>query len=131
LADKLLKEMIEFHSNVEEAWIEAKIRGKIEATDFEKIEPVADGLIEHEGKLKGLVLNVTEFSGWESLNALLTHLKFVKAHHRYLERVALVGNRQWQEAVPKLASIFVAATLKFFPEENLDEARAWVRNVGQ
>jgi hypothetical protein len=119
--------MIELNPNKEEGWVEATIHGKIEVNDFEKIAPIADEMIAEEGVLKGIVLNATEFSGWENLHALLNHLKFVKAHHQFIERVALIGNRHWQEVVPKMASVFVKAELRFFEESQSEDARTWVR----
>jgi hypothetical protein len=118
--------MIDLYPNKEDGWVEAKIHGKIEEDDFAKVGPVADEMIAEEGKLKGVVLNATEFTGWQNLHALLNHLKFEKARHRFIARVALVGNKRWQEDAPKLVSIFVDATVRFFPKAEMDAARAWV-----
>jgi hypothetical protein len=123
--------MIEFHPSLEEGWGEALIHGKIEEGDFEKFGPVADDMIADQGALSGLVLNATEFTGWENLHALLNHLKFVKNHHRFIKRVALVGNRQWQEAAPKLVGVFVKAEIRFFAEEDSEAARRWAAHQGE
>jgi len=118
--------MIEITPNKNEGWVEATIHGKIEEHDFDKIAPIADELIAEEGMLNGILLNATEFTGWENLHALLNHLKFVKHHHRFIKKVALVGNKRWQEEAPNLVSIFVKAEIQFFPEDQLPEARKWV-----
>ena len=81
-------------------------------------------MIEHKGKIKGLILNVTEFDGWDGIDALFRHFAFVKGHHRYIERVAAVGNKSWQRLLLKLASLFVKAEPRYFDVEEIETALA-------
>ncbi len=119
--------MIDFKPFVDEGVVEVKVHGRLESVDFQNVGPVMDEMIEHRGKIKGLLLNITEFEGWNGVQALVTHLKFVKAHHQYIERVAAVGNKVWMQVFPKLVSIFVKAEPRYFDIDQLDAARKWVR----
>lgn len=119
--------MIDLKARESEGVVEVTVHGKLESIDFEKAGPIVDDMIEHQGKIKGLVLNITDFHGWEGLHALLTHLRFVKAHHRFIERVAAVGDKKWQELLPNLVSHFVKAEPRYFPVEKIEDAREWAR----
>ena len=119
--------MIEFTPYINDGVIEVKVHGKLESIDFQKVGPVMDEMIEHQGKLKGLLLNITDFEGWAGIQGLMSHLKFVKAHHHYIERVAAVGDKRWMALCPQLISIFVKAEPKYFDVNELEKAREWVR----
>ncbi len=114
-------------SQVDNGIVRVKILGKIERDDFEKhLAPVADHVIEEQGKITGLLIDVTEFGGWDGLSSLLEHLKFVKHHHKHVQRLAVVGNHTWQEFLPKIARLFVNAELKYFDQEKQSDAETWV-----
>ena len=51
---------------------------------------------------------------------------FVRAHHRFIARVATVGDRSWLKLLPKLAAVFVAAEPRYFDLSEIEAARAWV-----
>ena len=41
------------------------------------------------GKLTGLLIEARSFPGWDSFGALIQHLKFLRDHHRKIDRVAV------------------------------------------
>ncbi len=82
----------------------------LEKTDFEKAAEEIDPLIEETGKLKGLVIHAENFPGWDSFGALVSHLKFIKNHHREIGRIALVTDSPMGNLAEKLGSHFVAAS---------------------
>jgi hypothetical protein len=77
--------------------------GPLSATDFESIALTVDPFIEAHGKLHGIVIHAPHFPGWENLSAFTRHLRFVKDHFRYVERVALSVDGRLAELGPKLA----------------------------
>ena len=99
--------------------------GKLSASDFAAIAQHIDPIIDAQGKLRGLVLEVEKFPGWENLNALTTHLRFVGAHHRAIRRIALVSDAAIAGVVPRLANRFVTAEIRHFPSAQAAEARSW------
>ncbi len=107
--------------------VRVKVEGKIEKGDFDKhVGPVVDDLIEHQGKITGLMIDVTSFDGWTGLGALLEHIRFIKHHHKYLDRVAVVGNHTWQAILPRIAPLFINAQVKYFDETAHDAANLWI-----
>ncbi|NOZ23166.1 MAG: STAS/SEC14 domain-containing protein [Planctomycetes bacterium] len=118
--------MIEVTPRIEEGIVQVKVLGKLEKSDFaEKIGPLADEVIAEQGKLNGLILDLTAFDGWDGLPALLEHMRFVKNHHKYVRRLAVLGNKTWQKVLPRLAQVFVNAEVKTF--DAADAAEAWVK----
>jgi len=100
--------------------------GALEKTDFEKAAEEIDPLIEETGKLKGLVIHAENFPGWDSFGALVSHLKFIKNHHREIGRIAFVTDSPMGNLAEKLGSHFVAAEVRHFVFQALEDARAWI-----
>ena len=63
--------------------------GALSKEDFERAAQAIDPHLEKSGKLNGLVVRVQSFPGWDSFGALASHLRFLKAHHRRIARIAL------------------------------------------
>jgi hypothetical protein len=104
-----------------------KPTGRLEAADFENLARRVDPHIEANGKLHGLMLDAESFPGWEDFAALLAHLRFVRDHHRKIEKVAVVSDSTFLGVAPKVATHFVRADVRHFPRSQRDEALAWLR----
>jgi hypothetical protein len=96
--------------------------------DFALLAGKVDPYIEKEGKLNGLVIQVESFPGWEDFAGLLSHLKFVREHHKKIEKVAAVTDGKIVSIMPRIVDHFVNAKVKYFPYESLDEAISWVHS---
>ena len=64
-------------------------KGELSGSDFKTAAEIVDPFIEKCGDLKGIVVHVENFPGWDSFSSLVSHLKFVKDHHRKVSRIAL------------------------------------------
>ena len=99
----------------------------LEASDFQNIAQEIDPYIEANGKLHGVMIDTESFPGWKDLAALVAHLKFVRDHHRKIEKIAAVSDSGFLSIAPKIASHFVQADVRHFPHSQRDEALAWLR----
>ncbi len=104
--------------------------GPLSADDFEFIATDVDAHIEAPGKLNGLMIHARRFPGWEDLWAVMSHLKFVREHHRKIRRVAVVSDSAILQFAPKIATHFVSAEIRQFPFGAKDEALAWLGETG-
>jgi hypothetical protein len=100
--------------------------GALEA-DFQRIAQEVDPYIEANGKLHGVLVDAKSFPGWNDFAALVAHLRFVKDHHRKIERVAVVSDSSVLMVAPKIARHFVQADVRHFAHSQRDEALAWLR----
>jgi hypothetical protein len=104
-----------------------KPKGPLRNQDFDKIAHAVDPWIESHEKLRGVVIGVEKFPGWENIGSFIHHFEFVREHQRKVRRVALAVDGALPEMMSKFASHFVEAQIKQFPFEKMDSAIAWVR----
>lgn len=100
--------------------------GKLAKSDFNAASAKIDPYIEQQGKLNGLFIETKTFPGWDSFGALLSHLRFVKDHHREIERVALATDSSIGDVAEKLGNHFVSAEVKTFDFDERDQAKLWL-----
>jgi len=101
-------------------------RDRLDAADFARVAQEIDPYIEANGKLHGLLIEAPAFPGWKDFAALLAHFRFVRDHHRKIQKIAVVSDSSFLAVAPKVASHFVQAALRHFSKSQGDEARAWL-----
>jgi hypothetical protein len=104
-------------------------QGPLAASDFEALRTEVDPFIERAGTLRGLLIEVPVFPGWDGFAGLTAHLRFVRDHHRLIRRVAVVSDNAVLSHLPQLASHFVAAEVRYFPEAHRAEALDWIQSA--
>ena len=97
----------------------------LRAQDFDALALTADTWIEAHGNLKGLVIHAREFPGWENLGSLVRHIRFVRDHHRNIERIALAVDSKLAALAPRIGEHFLQAQVENFRYDDLDAAMAW------
>ena len=78
--------MIDYELLKEDAILIVSPRQALEKTDFDKLRAVVDPYLKEKGNLAGLMIYTESFPGWESFAALISHLNFVKDHHKKLRK---------------------------------------------
>ena len=111
--------------------IVVEIKDALRAHDFDALAFTADTWIEAHGKLHGLVIHCRQFPGWENLRSVLRHVRFVRDHHRKVERVALAADSKLVSLAPHLAEHFVQAEVKSFGYDEVEAAIAWARGPAE
>lgn len=99
----------------------------LEAADFQRIAQEVDPYLEANGKLHGILIDAESFPGWKNLAAVIAHLKFVRDHHRKVERIAALSDSTFLTAAPSIASHFVQADVRHFAHNQRHEALTWLR----
>lgn len=101
-----------------------KAQGKLTHQDYEVISPMIDSALQEvrEPRVKVLV-DGTELEGWEA-RALWDDLKLGLKHGNEFERIAIYGNKNWQEMAAKIGSWFISGELEYFEDES--KALAWL-----
>jgi hypothetical protein len=120
--------MVDYELLSEEGILVLRPQGSLEASDFQKIAQAVDPFIEAHGKLRGVLLDAASFPGWADFAALVAHLRFVKDHHRLVEKIAAVSDSAFLAIAPKIASHFVKAEIRHFSQSEKEEAWAWLRS---
>ena len=97
--------------------------------DFLEASEVINPFIEEYDRLNGLIIYTKDFPGWDSFAAFLTHMKFIKEHHKYIKKLAFVTDSFVGEMGEKVGSHFVSATIKNFDYDQLEEAKQWIAST--
>ncbi|MEH6909058.1 MAG: STAS/SEC14 domain-containing protein [Oceanicoccus sp.] len=100
--------------------------GKLSEEDFKSAANIIDPYIEERGKLNGLIISAEFFPGWDSFAGLVSHLSFVRNHHKKIECISLVTDSPLGSLAESLANHFVAAKIRTFGYTELDLARSWI-----
>ena len=121
---------ISFHLQADSGVIVVELKEALSANDFDALAFTTDTWFEAHGKLRGVVIHCREFPGWENLRSVIRHVRFMRDHHRKVERVALAADSRLASLVPHIAEHFAEAEVKSFRFDELDAAIAWARGSG-
>lgn len=107
-------------------FLSLKAVGKLTHEDYETITPMIDSALEEvrEPKVKVLI-DGTEMEGWE-LRAAWDDFKLGLKHGGQFEKIAIFGNKNWQEITAKIGSWFISGEVKYF--DNADKALIWLNS---
>jgi len=70
--------------------------------------------LEQDNKLNGVIIDTKDFPGWDSFASLISHLKFIKGHHKKVTHLAFVTDSMMGEFAEKIVSHFVDPKVKMF-----------------
>lgn len=107
-----------------QVYLTLKAVGKLTHADYETITPMIDAALEtvKKPKIKALI-DGTEWEGWE-IRAAWDDFKIGLKHGNEFDKIAIYGNKGWQEFSARVGTWFMSGELKYF--ENLDEALTWL-----
>ena len=117
--------MIEQLHQTSEKVLGFKMSGKLHDEDYKRFVPLVDAAIAKDGKVR-LLAQFHDFHGWD-LHALWDDIKFTRAHGRDIERIAMIGDKKWEEWMAKVCRPFTSASVKYFDVSALPDAWAWLR----
>ena len=106
-------------------FLSLKAVGKLTHADYEIINPMIDSALVgiKTPRIKVLV-DGSELEGWE-LRAAWDDFKLGLKHGGEFDKIAIFGNKKWQEYSAKIGSWFISGEVKYF--EDLNEALAWIQ----
>jgi hypothetical protein len=118
--------MIAYELDKEQKLLIIRPEGPLSEQDFKTVAGAIDPFIEESGSLAGLVIQAATFPGWQDFAGLVGHLKFVKGHHKQIQKIAAVTDDKLVAIFPKMAGHFVSAEIKHFSSGEFEAAKAWV-----
>ena len=118
--------MIDYHLDLDTAILTLRPESALTKNDFAEVAAALDPQIEQHGDLAGLILAAPSFPGWDSFGALVTHLRFIRDHHKHVKKIAVVTDSPLGDVAEHLASHFVSAKIRHFPAGEGEEARSWI-----
>ena len=110
--------------HTDEKYLEIHLSGKLARKDYEVFGPQFEQLIREEGPLR-LLCVFDDFHGWTA-GGLWEDIKFDVKHFRDVERLAMVGEKRWQQSMATFCKPFTTAKIHYFDSAQMAEARAWL-----
>ena len=98
--------------------------GKLTHEDYETFVPLIDrALKEAKGLEVDLLVDMRHFRGWEWL-AAWDDMKFGLKHRNSFDKMAIVGDKKWEEVSVKMFSHMMKGKSKFFKDRQ--KALEWL-----
>ena len=101
----------------------------VSEADFKQLTDLVDHYLKDHDSLCGLIIASQEFPGWEDLMAFISHIRFIRNHHRSIQKVALVSDSQLLSMAPNLINHFVSAKVRNFPFLDIEKAKIWAASI--
>ncbi|WP_284224135.1 SpoIIAA family protein [Mycobacterium antarcticum] len=118
--------MIDVDLDTEHAILHIRPESSLEEGDFTRLATIVDPFIETVGGLSGLIIDAPKFPGWESFGAMVTHIRFVRDHHKDVKKIAVVTDSHLGDVAEYLAIHFISAEIRHFPAGDVEAARQWI-----
>lgn len=105
-------------------FLSLKALGKLTHKDYETITPLIDSAL---GEVKSpkvrALIDGTDLEGWEARVAW-DDFKIGLRHGNEFEKVAIFGNKKWQQMAASIGNWFVTGEVNYFDNEN--DAIQWL-----
>jgi hypothetical protein len=106
--------------------LEARVTDKLTHADYQQFASQFEAMLKQHGKLN-VLFHMVDFHGWD-VAAMWDDIKFDVKHFSDIQRLAMVGDNQWEKAISVLARPFTTAKVRFFESAAIDEARIWAQS---
>ena len=94
-------------------------------SDFRSVARTVDSYILEKG-LIGVMIEAPSFPGWDSAEALIEHLRFVREHHRKIDRIAAVTDSKVLKTAIGIAEFVVHPEFRTFAKDDRERALTWL-----
>jgi hypothetical protein len=101
-----------------------KLSGKLHDEDYKKFVPMVDNAIAKDGKVR-ILAQFHDFHGWD-MHALWDDIKFSTTHCTKIEKIALVGEENWEKAMAAVCKPFTMAKIRYFDADEMKAAESWL-----
>jgi SpoIIAA-like len=99
--------------------------GKLDKDDLHKLLPEIEARIKQHGKVR-FYWEMESFDGWSPLSFLQDRVFDVK-HAADFKKIAMVGDRKWEQQLAGIMKPFTKAPLKYFNTTEKESAWQWLK----
>lgn len=101
-----------------------KAKGKLTHDDYQAMIPILKTTIKQiDSSALKMMVDISTLTGWE-LRAAWDDFKLGLVLNSKIDKIAIYGDKSWQEMASKVGSWFVSGEIKSF--EDYDSAKEWL-----
>lgn len=104
--------------------VEVRVSDKLSREDYEHFVPEVERLIRENGKIR-LLFEMKDFHGWD-MGALWEDIKFDLKHFADIERLAMIGEKKWEQWMAAFCKPFTSAEIRYFDQSQAGDAKSWI-----
>jgi len=109
--------------------IRAAVTGQLQESDYRLLTPRINELLERHSSVR-MVVQLSDFEGW-SAGGVWEDVKLGVHAFASIERLAIIGDKRWEEWMTTLAKPFTLADVRFFEPFDAEKALAWITEPAQ
>lgn len=117
--------MFEILSESEGKVVGVRATGKLTDADYAELMPKLETLIAEHKRIR-LLVDMEGFEGWDVL-AAWDDFTFGMTHWHHFEKMAMVGDRAWEQTAAKAMDLLMRSEVQFFELVDRDAAWDWIR----
>lgn len=102
-------------------------KDKLTIADFDHFVPQVEKIMESREKIR-MLIELKDFRGWTA-GALWEDTKFGFRHFDDVERLAIVGEKEWQRNMTAFISPLTRAEVCYFEADELHKAEDWIGQI--
>ena len=106
--------------------LEVQVSGKLSHEDYVHFTPKFEEQIKVHGKIR-VLFDMVDFHGWKA-EALWDDVKLDLKHSSDIERLAIVGDKEWEKGMSSFCRPFTSAEIRYFDQSQKVEAREWIES---
>ena len=104
--------------------IATKAQENLTEADIQKIHPLIHNIVYHGQKVRWY-FEMQDFTGWD-MKGLWADLKMDLSHANDYEKIAMVGEKKWQDWITRFMKPFTNADIRYFDLEEKQKAKEWI-----
>lgn len=104
--------------------IEMAVTGRLTDADYQHFTPEFERMANRHKKIR-LLFEMSQFHGWD-VKAAWDDLKLGMKHYGDVERLAMIGEKKWQQWMAQFSKPFTTAEVRYFDKIDAPAARAWL-----
>ena len=99
--------------------------GTLEDEDYDQLLSTLRKMMDEYDKINWY-LELKDFEGW-STHAFWRDISFSLTHRMQFDKIAVVCENKWQEAMIEVMELFSAVHVEYFDESRSKKAKAWLQ----
>ncbi len=119
--------MLDIFPETHDEFVAVRVSGKLDRSDYDLIIPLLEQKIAEHHKVS-LLWEMVGSERW-TLSGLWEDTKFDVKHAQDFKRIAMVGEKRWEELTTQLMKPLTSAEVKYFDLSERREAFKWAQAV--